>query len=399
MAVDAAIIGACLAVALVLFHPRVSRAKGWRATVTPLASIIGSGFLVIGPILESSYGYLAPLGMVFLCVAAWMFGAAIRANIARLDATGGARSALEERLEVVASWVLTLAYVISVAYYLNLFGAFSVRLTEYDGAVSARLVTTAAFVLIAYVGWTRGFTALEGMEKVSVALKLSIVAGLLTGLAIHFWGRAREGALALNPPVETGWAGLALLFGLIVTVQGFETSRYLSEDYDASTRIVTMRRAQIISAGIYMVYILLLSYLFEAGSIPLSETAIIPMMKIVAPILPALLVAAALAAQFSAAVADTAGSGGLIAELTRGRVSPHLGYVFMTAVGVAMTWSLNVFEIITVASRAFALYYAFQAAIAAAGASREGRRGAAALWAALAAFGFLVCVAGAPVEA
>ena len=53
----------------------------------------------------------------------------------------------------------------------------------------------------------------------------------------------------------------------------------------------------------------------------LSETAIIDMMHLVAPILPGLLVAAALAAQFSAAVADTSGSGGLFEELTQGRIS------------------------------------------------------------------------------
>jgi hypothetical protein len=40
----------------VLIWPRVANSIVWRATITPLASIIGSGFLVLGPILGVSYG-------------------------------------------------------------------------------------------------------------------------------------------------------------------------------------------------------------------------------------------------------------------------------------------------------------------------------------------------------
>jgi hypothetical protein len=35
----------------VTFSKRILNSRRWRATVTPLASIIGSGFLVAGPIL------------------------------------------------------------------------------------------------------------------------------------------------------------------------------------------------------------------------------------------------------------------------------------------------------------------------------------------------------------
>ncbi len=107
----------------------------------------------------------------------------------------------------------------------------------------------------------------------------------------------------------------------------------------------------------------------------LDETAIIDAMRIVAPILPILLVAAALSAQLSAAVADTGGSGGLIAELTRGRITPRQGYAVLVALGLTMTWTTDVFQIISYASRAFALYYALQAAIATLGAWRNGARG------------------------
>ena len=81
--------------------------------------------------------------------------------------------------------------------------------------------------------------------------------------------------------------------------------------------------------------------------------------------LPLLLVAAALAAQFSAAIADTSGSGGLIEELTRGRIKARTGYAILVSIGLLMTWSVNIFQIIAYASRAFALYYTLQSVIAA----------------------------------
>ena len=177
--------------------------------------------------------------------------------------------------------------------------------------------------------------------------------------------QAGTGQLVVNPPRLTGWPAITLAFGLIVTVQGFETSRYLAAEYSAETRIRSMRVAQLLSTAIYMIYIGLLAFLFPPKTVPLNETTIIDMMGIVAPILPVLLVAAALSAQFSAAVADTNGSGGLIAELSRGRISPRVGYTLLVGIGLLLTWTANVFEIISYASRAFALYYALQSAIAA----------------------------------
>jgi hypothetical protein len=332
---------------------------------TPLASIIGSGFLVLGPILTSSFGKYAPAVMAALCIGAYMYGAAIRYNIKAYNSENKNFGQLVYGLEKIASWSLGFAYIVSVAYYLNLFGAFGVSLTLVNDPTYAKLLTSAIFAIILIVGWRRGFKALEGMEFVAVTIKLAIIAGLLVGLLAYFYGKASRGNLILSLPEFTGWQAITLAFGLIVTVQGFETSRYLSADYDSKVRIRSMKWAQWISSAIYMIYILLLSYIFERNQIKLSETAIIDMMQIVAPILPILLVSAALTAQFSAAVADTSGSGGLINELTHNRISPRMAYVILAAIGLILTWSINMFEIINYASRAFALYYALQAGIAA----------------------------------
>ena len=329
---------------------------------TPLASIIGSGFLVLGPILNSAYGAWAPLAMALLCAMAWGFGAAIRFSMQSAEsvAPDGPVSGLEH----LSSWSLGFAYIISVAYYLNLFGAFSVSLTAWDSEFAARAVTSAVFGVILITGWTRGFSALERMEYVSVGLKLAIIAGLLLGLAVFFGRHVQQHALILSPPRMTGWPALTLAFGLIVTVQGFETARYLGDDYDRPTRERAMRWAQFLSSVIYLAYILLIAYTFAPGEVETDETAIIGMMGQVAPVLPFLLVAAALAAQFSAAVADTSGAGGLMSEVTRGKLSPRRAYLILVLAGLALTWVSNIYQIISYASRAFALYYALQAAIA-----------------------------------
>lgn len=387
------------ATAMLLLSPRLSQAVWWRAAITPLASIIGSGFLVLGPILDASYGAYAPLVMAALCLGAYLFGAAIRFNIATIDAEQGHRGNLENALETAASWSLAFAYVISVAYYLNLFGAFAVSLTAFNTNVYARLVTTAVFGLILSVGWFRGFKKLEGLEYASVTAKLAIISGLLLGLAAHVCQRAFGSALMLNPPVTTGWNALTLSFGLLITVQGFETSRYLGSHYSASERIRSMRLAQCVSATIYVIYISLLAYAFEPSTYRLTETATIEVMREVAPILPALLVAGALSAQFSAAIADTNGSGGLVAELTNNRVSVRQGYVLLGGMGLVLTWTADVFQIISYASRAFAVYYALQAAIASAVAfGRPAQRPRGILFLMLAAFGAIIAIFGQPAE-
>ncbi len=122
------------------------------------------------------------------------------------------------------------------------------------------------------------------------------------------------------------WQGITLAFGLIVTVQGFETSRYLGATYDAPTRIRSMILAQALSTLIYLAYILLLALTGLPRPDILSETAIIDMMVQVAWVLPLMLVAAVLAAQFGAAVADTSRSGTLISHLSHGRLSVRHAY-------------------------------------------------------------------------
>lgn len=365
MALNVAILLSVVLASVLLLSPRFSKSKVWRATVTPLASIIGSGFLVLAPILVSAYGRNAPLVMAGLCLGAYLFGAAIRFNIFARNEPNPVEDVTAERLEIGASWALVFAFMISVAYYLNLFGAFGVSLTPYNGAINAKLLASAVYLLILVVGWLSGFKALEKMEYTAVTVKLAIIVGLLVGLVYYFYHKATTSGLYFHEADLSGWPAFTLAFGLIITVQGFETSRYLGHVYSPMTRIKSMQLAQVVSGVIYMLYITLFAYAFDRGEFQLSETAIIDMMGLITPIFPLLLVMAALAAQFSAAIADTSGSGGLFQELTRGRMTARYGYALLVAIGLFLTWKADVFQIIAYASRAFAIYYTLQSAIAA----------------------------------
>ncbi|MBL4616407.1 MAG: hypothetical protein JKY46_01815 [Robiginitomaculum sp.] len=221
---------------LAILQPKVYSSTGWRATVTPLASIIGSGFLILGPVLVGSFGKMAVLAMLALCVLSYLYGSAIRFNIARID-TASKRSRYELSLDYMASWALAFAYIVSVAYYLNLLGAFAISLLPFASTLLAKVLTTFVFLLILIVGWGRGFSALERMEQISVSIKLAIITGLLIGLTWFFVVTTNHAGILQTPPEITGWPAIALLFGLLITVQGFESSRYLGGEYSAKLRI------------------------------------------------------------------------------------------------------------------------------------------------------------------
>ncbi|MCJ1961969.1 hypothetical protein [Novosphingobium mangrovi (ex Hu et al. 2023)] len=364
LGIEIALALAGLGTAALLAWPRLSRARLWRAGITPLASIIGSGFLILGPILTDSFGTWGIAAMALLCLAGYLFGAAIRTNIARLE-EGAHETPLSTGLERISSWALAFAYVISVAYYLNLFGAFAARIFGAPSDTLARLITTGAYALILLAGLTKGFSLLERLEQLTVSIKLIIIAALIGALAVHAGIEWETGTVTRSGMTLGAWPALQLMFGLIVTVQGFETSRYLGDHYSAAERQRSMKLAQAIASAIYMAYVVLLAVSFRSGSFELSETAIIDMMRTVSALLGPLLILAALSAQFSAAVADTNGSGGLVAELTHQRFGMKPTYVLLIAAGLALTWLADVFVIVSFASRAFALYYAIQSALAA----------------------------------
>jgi hypothetical protein len=356
-----------VATAALLLSPRLTSSPVWRATVTPLASIIGSGFLVSLPLLVHDLGLYAVAGMTFLVVFSYLLGGAIRFNILNgepLFAEGG--SGWVGWLETLSHLALALAYFISVTYYLTLLAAFLLRGIGVSHVLAGKVLTTAILAGIGLQGLFRGLRGLETIEEYAVGLKLAVIAAVLAALAWLNLDRALAGTWHL-PQLEAsiGWRSIRTVLGLLIVVQGFETSRFLAGAYPPELRVRTMRYAQILSGAIYIAFFLLaMVALNEREVMSTDVTGIVALLRPVASLLPLAIIGGAIFAQLSAAVADAIGAGGLIEDVSRKRIDHRHAYPVIALIGIALTWSLDVFGVIALASRAFALFYLLQCLVA-----------------------------------
>jgi hypothetical protein len=364
------VLAGVVATLLAVWSPAVRRSRAWAATATPLASIIGSGFLVVAPLLAYTVGNWALVAMLGIVALAYAVGGAVRYNIRHVEVITDAEKA-EDSSQVIYKWLervaklaLALAYVIAITFYLELLAAFVLRLFGLEEKTYQKLIASGLLVFIGGVGLLRGLSRLERLERYSVDAKLAVIAGFLLGLVVVNVRRWIQGGWELNAlPVEWSVDTLRKLLGAFLIVQGFETSHYLSNVYDARVRIATMRSAQLLSAAIYLLFIGLATVLFGSfGSI--SETGIIDLSRRVAFVMPFLLILGAVMAQFSAAVADALSCGGLVEAATYGRVNHRHVYAGVMLLALALLWSSHIFSVIAYASRAFAAYYAIQCALA-----------------------------------
>lgn len=355
-------------VAAVLLAPRVRRSQSWRATVTPLASIIGSGFLVSLPLLAEAVGTHALFAMMFLVAVAYAIGGAVRFNILHGeplfdDETGYHELTVLERISHLA---LAFAYFISVTYYLTLLVAFLLKGVGHPDPYLAKSLATVVLIFIGLYGVWRGLRGLETIEEYAVSLKLAVIAAVLAALvwqnvSLLFSGHWVLASVQPKFSVHTA----QVLLGMLIVVQGFETSRFLKGAYTPQMRVTTMRNAQLIAGAIYAAFFALATITFSGHYNRSDVAAVTTMLAGVAMVLPLMLTMGAVFAQASAAVADSIGGAGLIFEVSGKRITRHFAYPVIAAVGIMLTWSTNVFVIITLASRAFALYYALTCMVAA----------------------------------
>ena len=361
-------------VALTLIFARFARTESWMATVTPLASIIGSGFLICGPLLAREFGSLAAPAMVALLLLAFAVGSIVRFNIAHAEPVLAkidthAPLAWTSR---IAQTVLAAAYAVSVAYYLKLLAMFCLRAIDSKSQFLANIIVSAIIGVLGLLAFTGGLRRVERVADASVSLKLGLIAGMLAALGLDWAGGGGGAAL---PAARCNFHSILLLLGLLITVQGFETSRYMGESYDRETRIKTMRNAQLISSVIYVLFLVLLTPRLGQAADTKGVAGVLDVMESVAPFLGAFVLAAAVTSQLSAAVADSIGSTGLAIELSRNRLNNATGFLLAGALALVVTWTTDAVEVIAVASRAFALFYAFQCAIAVWIARRERQGG------------------------
>lgn len=357
---------AIVVTALLTFTP-FARGDGWRATVTPLASIIGSGFLICGPFLAREFGGAALPAMAALLLLAYAVGAVVRFNIVHVE--GHADTA---RFHDPIAWfarasqaILALAYAISVAYYLKLLAEFTLKPLQIPDrwhAVSADGMITAIILVFVFLAFSGGLRRVEHLAHASVSLKVGAIAGLLAGLACWWILHAAHAPRLLPPRLSS--ASIPTLLGLLITVQGFETSRYLGHGYPRTVRIRTMRYAQWLSSVIYLVFLALLTPFLARAAAAQGVAGILDIMALVAAPMVGFVLVAAVASQLSAAVADSIGSSGLMSELSRRRVSVPVAFALAAALAVTVVWLTDPIQVVALSSRAFALYYASQCALA-----------------------------------
>ena len=397
-----ACIAALAAIALLSVGP-LARSTGWKATVTPLASIIGSGFLICGPLLAREFGAAALPAMAALLALAYAVGGVVRFNIIHVEnhATTLTLNDPFAWAMRIGQFLLAVAYSVSVAYYLKLLAEFVLELVPFavgDHALDANIMVTALIAALTLLTFSGDLKRIEHAAHATVAVKIGIIAGLLTGLAV--WWLAHAAAPLDVPPAAISVSSIPLLLGLLITVQGFETSRYLGESYDQATRVRTMRYAQWLSSAIYLAFLALLTPFLGRAAHAEGVAGILDIMALVAPIMGVFVLVGAVSSQLSAAIADSIGSGGLILEVSRRKLGVRAAFLVANALAIAVVWVTDPFEVIALSSRAFALFYAVQALLAV-WVSRRTRAGSPLRLVGFVAVGLICIVAalvGAPAE-
>ena len=317
-------------VLLFMFQPRLTQSRSWQATLTPLSSIIGSGFLIIAPLLASIVGIYSPLAVTAIVVLAYAIGSVIRFNIIHAEPLIHERDAhpFITQIDLIANAALSFAYVTAVAFYLSLLSSFLLTYMGFsDSPNLERILTSTIIIFIATTGFFRGLGGLEKLEAYSMSLQLSIVAALLIGIFVYDFNFSQSGAELIFEVKGREWVTKrCILSGILLVVQGFETSRFLGEKYNARIRVQTMRRAQLISGVLYFVSVIALLPIVQTLDLENIQIAkIVAATGLAAAVLPLMLIVAAIMSQFSAAVADTVGAGCLASESSSGKLSTNKG--------------------------------------------------------------------------
>ena len=336
------------------------------ATATPLASIFGSGFLVIVPILAGAVGPYSWLAMICVCGLAYAVGSVIRFNIRQTEPLLEAGKAPHRAVffERTSDLALVIAYAISVCLYIRILAAFLLGGLGIDTPINEHIVTVAVISIIGFVGYTKGLDMLQNLEKIALGVTLIIILALLSGFAFYDLNTLKGTGIQLpKMPDHNWWQILTIVGGTLIVVQGFETSRYLEEEFDTDTRIRSCRLSQIVSTGVYIVFILLAIPLMHFLGKKVEDNALIMLAGKASVLLPVPLVIAAVLSQFSAAVADAIGGGGNMVEATKQHVDDRHAYLLICGVAAIVAF-FNTLTVLALASRAFAFYYTLQCLVA-----------------------------------
>jgi hypothetical protein len=334
----------------------------FNAMSTPLASIFGSGFLVIVPILASAVAGYSALAMVGICIFAYLAGEVIRFNISRQHLEN---SKITQSLESLSELVLVFAYIVSVCLYLHIMSSFFLSPMGIENHLNEDISTTTVIVIITLIGLVKGLNSLESLEILALWCTLIIISVLIVAYGFYDINQLMTAVLEF-PEIEnqSAWGIATVLGGTLIVVQGFEAPRYMGERYAADIRIRASRYSQWIASTVYIVFVALAAPLVIDLQGDYSGNSLIKLTAIVAGFMVIPLVIAATLSQFSAAVADTIAASGTLAEVSKGKLNTKFAYLIIGIGAGLLTWEGELLEVVAWASRAFALYYALQSLVA-----------------------------------
>jgi hypothetical protein len=336
------------------------------ARATPMASIFGSGFLVIVPILSAAVGPYSVVAMAGVCTLAFAMGSVIRFNIVHAEhlLEAGTLPERAARHERTANLALVLAYAISVCLYIHILAAFLLGGLGVNTPFRENLVCVIIIAAIGVMGRFRGLDTLMVLERWALVVTGLLVLLLILGFAVFDWRAMAANAIQWPVfPKQDLWTILTVLGGTLIVVQGFETSRYLGSKFDREMRVKSCRSSQIVSSIVYIVFVAAATPLMHFLDGQVQDNGLLLLAAKASALLPIPLVCAAVLSQFSAAVADVVGGGGNVAESTQGRVDDRNAYVLICGIAVVMSFA-STLTILSFASRAFAFYYFLQCLVA-----------------------------------
>ena len=164
--------------------------------MTPLASILGSGLLIIVPVLEGTLGCPVDRRRGRGVRRGVVAGTAVRHCVRVVEPliASGELDVTTRRLDRLGDVVIVVAYIISVALYLRIMAQYVVGYFAPGGAPAAeRILACVAVAVIVTVGVARGFKGLDRLDRVSLAAVV-VLTTVLGGALLFHDGREVLGA-------------------------------------------------------------------------------------------------------------------------------------------------------------------------------------------------------------
>lgn len=359
------VIGTLIVLSWVLYSSRVQNSERYQATVVPLANIMDIGFVAMAPIIVHITGLDSPLTMAGLCGLGYSMGWVMRYNIRRFEPVSGEPGHLRTTARA-AQWALIIASMVNVAYYLQLMG--DAVIYPFDLGVDSPLPTIIAvgsLIALGVIGYFFGLTKLNQLGQRTTAFNLAAVTAIIVGFLAYNASVAMAGNWYLpdyNPPLTP--ESTRKLLGFFALVQGFEASRYLTEQYSAERRIRTMRIAQIIATVAFILFPASALILFAEVRPEPTPEAVLFIAAAASPVLPWLALALAIGSQASASVNAIASRSDVMRELSDNQIPRRLTFPLLAAGAIAVVLVTDVFSAVAAASRVFALFFALQCLLA-----------------------------------